>query len=76
MAEVVGIRFKENGKVYFFDPCGKEFSKGEKVIVEIVEGNENNVLRLKSTASNPALLEKKRLQYRNGTSGRQTILLM
>ena len=27
-------------------------------ILQIVEGNENNVLRLKSTASNPALLEK------------------
>ncbi len=40
MAEVVGIRFKENGKVYFFDPDGKTFSKGEKVIVETVRGIE------------------------------------
>ena len=40
MAEVVGIRFKENGKVYFFDPDGKEFSKSEKVIVETVRGIE------------------------------------
>ena len=40
MAEVVGIRFKENGKVYFFDPDGKECSKGEKVIVETVRGIE------------------------------------
>lgn len=40
MAEVVGIRFKENGKVYFFDPDSKSFSKGEKVIVETVRGIE------------------------------------
>lgn len=40
MAEVVGIRFKENGKVYYFDPDGKSFSKGENVIVETVRGIE------------------------------------
>ncbi len=40
MAEVVGIRFKENGKVYFFDPDGKSFSKGDMVIVETVRGIE------------------------------------
>ena len=40
MAEVVGIRFKENGKVYYFDPDGNMFSKGEMVIVETVRGIE------------------------------------
>lgn len=40
MAEVVGIRFKENGKIYYFDPDGKTFSKGENVIVETVRGIE------------------------------------
>lgn len=40
MAEVVGIRFKENGKVYYFDPDNKQFSKGENVIVETVRGIE------------------------------------
>lgn len=40
MAEVVGIRFKETGKVYYFDPNGKKFSKGTKVIVETVRGIE------------------------------------
>lgn len=40
MAEVVGIRFKENGKIYYFDPDSKKFSKGEKVIVETVRGIE------------------------------------
>lgn len=40
MAEVVGIRFKDNGKVYYFDPDGKNYSKGENVIVETVRGTE------------------------------------
>ena len=40
MAEVVGIRFKENGKVYYFDPDSKKLSKGEMAIVETVRGIE------------------------------------
>ena len=32
MAEVVGIRFKEVGKVYYFDPDGKTFEKGDRAI--------------------------------------------
>ena len=40
MAEVVGIRFKEVGKIYYFDPDGKELKKGERVIVETARGVE------------------------------------
>ena len=40
MAEVLGVRFKDGGKIYYFDPDGKEFSKGSKVIVETVRGIE------------------------------------
>ena len=40
MAEVIGVRFKEVGKVYYFDPCGITFSLGEKVIVETARGVE------------------------------------
>ncbi len=40
MANVVGIRFKDVGKVYYFDPVGVEFKMGEKVIVETVRGLE------------------------------------
>ncbi|MBQ7116417.1 MAG: stage 0 sporulation family protein [Clostridia bacterium] len=40
MAEVVGIRFKENGKVYYFDPDSKKLAKGEMAIVETVRGIE------------------------------------
>ncbi len=40
MAEVIGVRFKEVGKVYYFDPDGKKLRKGERVIVETVRGIE------------------------------------
>lgn len=40
MAEVVGVRFKDNGKVYFFDPDSKKYSKGDNIIVETVRGIE------------------------------------
>ncbi len=40
MAEVVGVRFKEVGKVYYFDPDGHILKKGNRVIVETVRGVE------------------------------------
>lgn len=40
MAEVVGVRFKEVGKVYYFDPDGHTLKKGDKVIVETARGVE------------------------------------
>ena len=40
MAEVVGVRFKEVGKVYYFDPDGHTLKKGDKVIVETARGIE------------------------------------
>ena len=40
MAEVIGVKFKEIGKIYYFDPMGKKLKKGDKVIVETVRGVE------------------------------------
>ena len=40
MAEVIGVRFKEVGKVYYFDPDGHTLKKGDRVIVETVRGIE------------------------------------
>lgn len=40
MANVVGVRFKDVGKVYYFDPVGMDFELDEKVIVETVRGVE------------------------------------
>ena len=32
MAEVIGVRFKEVGKVYYFDPLDNKLSAGDMVI--------------------------------------------
>ena len=40
MAEVIGERFKEVGKVYYFDPIGNKLNAGDKVIVETARGLE------------------------------------
>ncbi|HMQ31482.1 MAG TPA: stage 0 sporulation family protein [Chloroflexaceae bacterium] len=40
MPVVVGIRFKDSGKIYFFDPQALELRPGEHVIVETVRGLE------------------------------------
>lgn len=40
MAEVIGVRFKEAGKVYFFDPDNNILNVGDMVIVETSRGVE------------------------------------
>ncbi len=40
MIEVVGVRFKKAGKIYYFDPSNIEINKGEYVIVETIRGIE------------------------------------
>ncbi|MFH1662833.1 MAG: stage 0 sporulation family protein [Chloroflexota bacterium] len=38
--EAVGVRFKRNGKIYYFDPSGIELEMGDKVIVDTARGLE------------------------------------
>ncbi len=40
MAEVIGVRFKEVGKVYYFDPQNEKYKNGTRVIVETARGIE------------------------------------
>ncbi|AEM73834.1 PSP1 domain-containing protein [Caldicellulosiruptor acetigenus] len=40
MAEVVGVRFKKAGKIYWFDPNNIDLKAGDDVIVETVRGIE------------------------------------
>ena len=40
MANIIGVRFKKAGKIYFFDPDGKQIERGEHVIVETSMGME------------------------------------
>ncbi|HCF82417.1 MAG TPA: stage 0 sporulation protein [Ruminococcaceae bacterium] len=40
VAEIIGVRFKDVGKVYYFSPRGIDFKRGDKVIVETARGVE------------------------------------
>lgn len=40
MANIIGVRFKKPGKIYFFDPDGKKVERGQYVIVETSMGKE------------------------------------
>lgn len=40
MAKVIGVRFKDVGKIYYFDPAELNINKGDRVIVETARGIE------------------------------------
>lgn len=40
MAEIIGVRFKNVGKIYYFDPAGLKIERGSHVIVETARGVE------------------------------------
>ena len=40
MKNIIGVRFKKLGKIYFFNPKGLRIRKGDKVIVETTQGEE------------------------------------
>ncbi len=40
MPSVVGVRFKQAGKTYYFEPCSEELGQGDRVIVETARGLE------------------------------------
>ena len=48
MAEVIGVRFKQVGKVYYFDPDGIEVQKTDSVIVETARGIECGEVAMKN----------------------------
>lgn len=52
MIDVVGVRFKKAGKIYYFDPLEFKLSKGDNVIVETARGLEYGqvVLDIKKVA--------------------------
>lgn len=38
MTEIIGVKFKKTGKMYYFDPKGKKIDKNQPVIVETSQG--------------------------------------
>ncbi len=44
MTEVISVKFKENGRSYYFSPDGKTVKVGDKVVVETQNGNEFGIV--------------------------------
>jgi len=40
LTNIVGVRFKDNGKSYYFDPCSLELKMGDFCVVETARGTE------------------------------------
>ena len=49
MATIIGVRFKEIGKVYYFDPKDLVFSENEHAIVETARGVECGTIAIANT---------------------------
>ncbi|TYS61761.1 stage 0 sporulation family protein [Sutcliffiella horikoshii] len=63
MYEVVGVRFKKAGKIYYFDPNGLDIKDNEFVIVETVRGVEfgKAVIGQKNVEENDVVLPLKKV---------------
>ena len=40
MIKIIGVRFREAGKIYYFSPGKRKISRGDQVIVETARGVE------------------------------------
>ena len=58
MANIIGVRFKKLGKIYFFDPDGKKVQKGNFVIVETSMGKEYREVAIANRTIPDEKLEK------------------
>ena len=61
MIKVIGVRFRQAGKVYFFDPMNMKIEKGQHVIVETARGVEygNVVLGIREVEDDKVVLPLK-----------------
>ncbi len=56
--EIVGVRFKQTGKIYYFDPLDIKFEAGEGVIVETARGQEYGSVALANRMVNESETSK------------------
>ncbi len=67
--EVVGIRFKSSGKIYYFDPKGLNFKKGSYAIVDTARGQEfGEVAMANAPVSTSDIIPPLRPVIRNATT--------
>ena len=68
MAVIVGVRFKDTGKIYYFDPGQEQLRNGEKVIVETSRGVECGEVAMKNQeVSDSSIVQPLRKLLRKAT---------
>ncbi len=78
MVNVIGVRFRRAGKIYFFDPAGFSIKQGDNVIVETARGveygnvvlgprdvEESQVIQPLKQVMRTATLEDDEIEHRN-----------
>lgn len=48
MVEVIGVKFKKTGKIYYFDPDGVQYKNGDQVMVETSRGVEISQVQMEN----------------------------
>ena len=56
--EIVGVRFKSAGRIYYFDPCGLQIEQDTAVIVETIRGVEYGIVALSNRDANVSNLQQ------------------
>lgn len=67
MSEIVGIKFKNPGKLYYFSPKGVTFKKGDGVIVQTAQGTEFGTVVLPNQEMDDADLKELKPVIRKAT---------
>ncbi len=68
MAEVIGVRFRNTGKVYYFNPMGEKLKKGEQAVVETTRGVECGEVAMENTeVSDEAIVQPLKKLLRRAT---------
>ena len=46
MVNIIGVRFRNAGKIYYFDPLDFDIERGDHVIVETARGIELSLIHI------------------------------
>ena len=75
MIEVIGIKFKDTGKIYYFDPANKQYNKGDYAIVETARGIECGLIAMENKKiSDTEIIQPLKKVLRNATEADVEIL--
>lgn len=75
MIEVIGIKFKDTGKIYYFDPANKQYNKGDYAIVETARGIECGLIAMENKKiSDTEIIQPHKKVLRNATEADVEIL--